>query len=193
METADEYDTSLWRLQALGPSLSIPLTCCKLENLNQSKAYLNPTPINITLCQALERNRHEGFRHLDGCKEPLEQWYREQYVFFLAGGLVVVLVEFVVLLSTILMCTRIYHHNEETKENAKNTEIEPKSESRNRSSLGAYSNETYAMTNSFRRNYKLADRAWWWLCGKFKPTYVYRVECDSSSMLWWRRFCKSLN
>ncbi|KAJ8971578.1 hypothetical protein NQ314_000635, partial [Rhamnusium bicolor] len=63
IESANEYDTSLWRLQSLGPSLAVPLTCCKLENVNQSMAYLNPEPINSGLCQALEKNRHEGYRH----------------------------------------------------------------------------------------------------------------------------------
>ncbi|CAH0553130.1 unnamed protein product [Brassicogethes aeneus] len=157
IESANEYDTSLWRLQSLGPSLAIPLTCCKLDNINETRAYLNPHPINITLCQALERNRHEGFRHLEGCKEYLDQWYKEQYVVFLGAGLIIVLVEFAVLLSTILMCTRVYHRNE-SKKDLQNSQINTES-SRNRSPLGAYDNETYAMSNSFRQNYKLVDRA----------------------------------
>lgn len=64
VESANEYDTSLWRLQALGPSLAIPLTCCKLENLNDTRSYLDPHPINSSLCQALEASRHKSFRHL---------------------------------------------------------------------------------------------------------------------------------
>lgn len=64
VESANEYDTSLWRLQALGPSLAIPLTCCKLDNFNDTRSYLDPHPINSSLCQALERGRHQNYRHL---------------------------------------------------------------------------------------------------------------------------------
>lgn len=63
VDTANEYDTSLWVLQSLGPPLVVPLSCCKLTNPNETKAYLNPHPINKTLCQALEKNRHEDYRH----------------------------------------------------------------------------------------------------------------------------------
>ncbi|KAJ8919136.1 hypothetical protein NQ315_012121, partial [Exocentrus adspersus] len=169
MESANEYDTSLWRLQSLGPSLAVPLTCCKLENANQSRAYLNPEPRNAALCQALEKNRHEGYRHTAGCKESLEQWYREHYLVFLGAGLLVVLIEFMVLLSTILTCTRIYHHNQEVKENARNLKQEPEPSTPtdisfhkrpSSSEAGAYSNETYAVASgSFKHNYNLVDRA----------------------------------
>ncbi|EEZ98301.1 tetraspanin-18B [Tribolium castaneum] len=164
VESANEYDTSLWRLQGLGANLAIPRSCCKLENCDDSKAYLDPKPINLTLCQALEPNRHEGYRHLEGCNDGLQQWYRQHYLVFLGIGLVAVLVEFLVLLSTILMCTRIYKHNQEIKEDAKKISAEPKTgvssvqSFQRRTPTNAYSNETYAMTNSFRQNYKLVDR-----------------------------------
>ncbi|KAK9879286.1 hypothetical protein WA026_004137 [Henosepilachna vigintioctopunctata] len=64
VESANEYDTSLWRLQTLSHSLAVPLTCCKLINQNQTKSHLNPIPANTTLCQALEVSRHERHRHL---------------------------------------------------------------------------------------------------------------------------------
>ncbi|XP_074041095.1 tetraspanin 68C isoform X2 [Leptinotarsa decemlineata] len=168
IDSANEYDTSLWRLQGFGPSLAVPLSCCKLMNANQSKAYLNPEPVSPTLCQALERNRHEGFRHLTGCSNSLEQWYRDHYITFLGVGLVIVLVEFGVLLTTILTCTRLYHHNQEIKENHMNTQQEPESPPSTRetsfrrptdSDVGAYSNETYALPGNFKHNYKLMNRA----------------------------------
>lgn len=102
-----------------------------------------------------------------GCKESLELWYREHYVVFLGVGLVVVLIEFMVLLSTILTCTRIYHYNQEAKDNAKNSKQEPEfstpkevsfQKRPSSSQAGAYSNETYA-AGSFRQNYNLVDRA----------------------------------
>ncbi|KAJ8965913.1 hypothetical protein NQ317_014101 [Molorchus minor] len=144
IESANEYDTSLWRLQALGPSLAVPLTCCRLENTNHSRAYLNPIPINSNLCQALERNRHDGYRHTT----------------------------FACLPDSILTCTqRPTHHNQEIKETNKNSwpDLESftsprlqKKSSQNGPLVrkrGAYSNETYAMTGNFRQNYNLVDRA----------------------------------
>ncbi|KAG5871160.1 hypothetical protein JTB14_020194 [Gonioctena quinquepunctata] len=166
--TANEYDTSFWRLQALGPSLAVPLSCCRLLNANQSKAYLNPEPVSPSLCQALEKNRHEGFRHIIGCSESLERWYRDLYLTFLGVGLVVVLVEFAVLLATMLTCTRAYHHNQEIKENRQNIEQEPDTSISNRetsfritdsSVVGAYSNETYALPANFKHNCKFVDMA----------------------------------
>ncbi|KAF7276804.1 hypothetical protein GWI33_009765 [Rhynchophorus ferrugineus] len=65
INSANEYDTSLWRLQALGKPLAIPLTCCILQNTNESAAYLNPNPVNMSLCQALEKNIHNGFRYTE--------------------------------------------------------------------------------------------------------------------------------
>ncbi|CAH1111060.1 unnamed protein product [Psylliodes chrysocephalus] len=166
VESANEYDTSYWRLQALGPSLAVPLTCCKLLNINQTRSYLNPDPVSLTLCQALERNRHDGFRHVMGCRDPLERWYRDHYFAFLGVGLIVVLVEFSVLLSSIVTCTRIYHHNQDIRENARNTEHDieisstPTTFKRSSGSdAGAYSNETYALTGNFKQNYKLTERA----------------------------------
>uniref|UniRef100_A0AAR5PK21 Tetraspanin n=1 Tax=Dendroctonus ponderosae TaxID=77166 RepID=A0AAR5PK21_DENPD len=156
INSANEYDTSLWRLQGRSPPFAIPLTCCVLKNLQDDRSYLNLLPINVLRCQALEKNRHEGYRHTTGCEARLDQWYRQHYLGFLAIGLAVVLVEFIVLLSTILTCTRIYHHNQETKENDQNSaQIEGKVQYRGTNSC---SNETYAMTESFRQNYKLLTR-----------------------------------
>ncbi|KAF2881390.1 hypothetical protein ILUMI_24788 [Ignelater luminosus] len=165
--TANEYDTSLWRLQALGPNkLAVPLTCCVLENIDQAKAYLNPNPLNSTLCQALEPMRHEGLRHKKGCMDSLEQWYKEQYIIFLAAGLVIVLVEFSVLLSTILAFTKICKHKQAEKDSTKqisesNTPKIPQVSENiyQRRSPFPYSNDTYTTTSSFRQNYKLMDKA----------------------------------
>ncbi|XP_060523754.1 tetraspanin-11 [Cylas formicarius] len=161
IDSANEYDTSLWRLQALGASLAIPLTCCVLNNQNDSRAYLNPIPNDSDLCQALEKQRHEGHRHVTGCQAHLEQWYRQHYVVFLGIGLGVVLVEFAVLLSTILTCTRVYHHNEESRDNVRNRAHDetPKDVFSHRNQPGAYTNETYAMTEGFKQNYKLLEGA----------------------------------
>lgn len=42
-----------------------------------------------------------------GCLHKIEVWYREQYFLFLCAGLIVAVVEFCVLLSIILSCTKL--------------------------------------------------------------------------------------
>lgn len=79
-----------------------------------------------------------------------------------------VLIEFIVLLSTVLTCTRIYHHNQKAKNERQHVEqIECDSTSKDygfqkrpSQNFEGYSNETYAMTDSFRQNYKLLDKVW---------------------------------
>lgn len=66
INTAINYDTALWKLQSLGKKeLTVPLTCCKLQNRYEYGAYLDPIPRNLTLCQALQPHDYEGNRHLD--------------------------------------------------------------------------------------------------------------------------------
>ncbi|XP_041781616.1 CD151 antigen-like isoform X1 [Anopheles merus] len=112
INTSINYDTSLWKLQSLGnKELTVPLTCCKLMNRFEFTAYLDPVPLNATLCQALQTQDYEKSRHLDGCLHKIELWYREQYFLFLCAGLIVAVVEFCVLLSIILSCTKLPRKN----------------------------------------------------------------------------------
>ncbi|ETN57759.1 tetraspanin [Anopheles darlingi] len=112
INTSINYDTSLWKLQSLGKKeLTVPITCCKLQNRYEFSAYLDPIPVNATLCQALQVNDYEKSRHLDGCLHKIEVWYREQYFLFLCAGLIVAVVEFCVLLSIILSCTKLPRKN----------------------------------------------------------------------------------
>nr|CAH7766260.1 unnamed protein product [Callosobruchus chinensis] len=158
IDSANEYDTSLWRLQGLGPRLAVPLTCCKLLNGNDTKAYLSPRPINQNFCQDLEKQTHSAYRHTVGCWMALDQWYREHYFAFLMVGFVIVLVEFSVLMSTILSCTRIYHYNQELKEASRQIERDPPEPAfipvsrASSSQAGAYSNDTYALTDQFNKH-----------------------------------------
>ncbi|XP_059622300.1 tetraspanin-11 [Phlebotomus argentipes] len=101
------YDTSLWRLQGFGHrELTVPLTCCVLQNSRDRNAYLGPKPINLSLCQSLQRHEYQSFRHLESCYDKIDLWYRQQYVIFLGAGMIVAIVEFCVLLSIILSCTK---------------------------------------------------------------------------------------
>lgn len=89
----------------------------------------------------------------------LELWYQEQYILFLAIGLVIVLMEFAVLLSTVLSCTKVYkeRHEAKHKEKSKTNSYTYRSSNDPRSPF-AYSNEVYTMSNSFRQNYKIMDK-----------------------------------
>lgn len=102
------YDTSLWRLQKFGKKeLTVPLTCCALANKFESNSYLDPIAINETLCQSIEPHEFLKSRHSEGCLDKVEYWYREQYIILLCASLILVFVEFFVLLTIVLNCTRL--------------------------------------------------------------------------------------
>lgn len=61
---SSNYGTSWWRLQEVGRrELVVPLSCCTLNNVNQTDSFLNPEPANLTLCQALNPAEHQYARH----------------------------------------------------------------------------------------------------------------------------------
>lgn len=102
------YDTSLWRLQKFGrEDLSVPLTCCKLMNKFDENSFLDPQPVNSTLCQSLQPQDFQKSRHLDGCLDKIENFHREHFIFLLYGGLALSTLEFFLLLAVILSCTKI--------------------------------------------------------------------------------------
>lgn len=102
------YDTSLWRLQGYGQrDWPVPQTCCRLANRFEPHSYLDPKPVNLSQCQALQRHIYENARHTDGCLNKLDEWYRQHYLAFLAASLLLAIIEFGVLLSIILSCTRL--------------------------------------------------------------------------------------
>lgn len=41
----------------------VPLSCCTLNNANETDSFLNPEPANLTLCQALNPAEHQYARH----------------------------------------------------------------------------------------------------------------------------------
>lgn len=102
------YDTSLWRLQSYGNlDWTVPLTCCRLQNRMDPFAYLDPKPENLTLCQSLQKHEHNKARHRINCLDPLDEWYRMHYTKFLTVSAAIAMMEFTVLLSVILSCSRI--------------------------------------------------------------------------------------
>lgn len=102
------YDMSLWRLQGYGQrDWVVPQTCCMLRNRNEPRSYLDPKPQNLTMCQSLLKHDYQRARHTDICIGHLDLWYRQHYSLFLSTSAVVAIVEFAVLLSIILSCTRL--------------------------------------------------------------------------------------
>lgn len=102
------YDTSLWRLQGYGQrDWPVPQSCCHLNNRDDINAYLDPKPVNLSSCQSLQRHVYENARHTDGCLDKLDNWYRKHYFLFLGASVLLAVVEFGVLLSIILSCTKL--------------------------------------------------------------------------------------
>lgn len=64
IEGPNDYATSLWKLQYLGgPDATVSKTCCLLLNMKEEQAYINPRPINDTLCQSDEIRYNALYRH----------------------------------------------------------------------------------------------------------------------------------
>ena len=60
------YDMSLWRLQGFGQrDWAVPLTCCWLNNKNDPLSYLDPKPINMTMCQSVRAQDYEKGRYTE--------------------------------------------------------------------------------------------------------------------------------
>lgn len=102
------YDMSLWKLQNYGQrDWAVPQTCCVLKNNDDERAYLDPRPQNISLCQSLLKHEYNRARHSEACAEHLSKWYRKHYLLFITAGLVIVVVKLMILFSIILSCTKI--------------------------------------------------------------------------------------
>lgn len=111
-----DYDKSIWKKNEYRYSdLNVPLSCCNLENFSDRKAHLDPQPLNNTFCQSSNEDEFENFRHEISCLHQLDIWYREQYILFLGGSSVIAIVEFCVLLSIVLSCTKIASRNQRTQ------------------------------------------------------------------------------
>lgn len=103
-----DYDMSLWKLQNYGQrDWVIPATCCILQNSIEDRSYLDPKPINISLCQSLLKHDYNHARHSQSCLELLSLWFQQHYILFLITGLVVAIVQLMVLVSIIFSCIRM--------------------------------------------------------------------------------------
>lgn len=99
---------SLWRLQSYGQrDWAVPQSCCMLLNSNEKRAYLDPKPQNLTMCQSLLKYEYNRARHNATCFDHLSLFYRQHYMLFMTGGIVVAIVQFIVLVSIIYSCIKM--------------------------------------------------------------------------------------
>lgn len=64
IEGPNDYTTSLWKLQNLGgPEAHVSKTCCILLNMKEDQGFVNPRPVNDTLCQSDEIRYNALYRH----------------------------------------------------------------------------------------------------------------------------------
>ncbi|KAL1129866.1 hypothetical protein AAG570_012810 [Ranatra chinensis] len=58
-----EYSISWWNLKELAaPNLLVPFSCCVQ---GENKSYLDPSPLNNTLCQEKEMDNYRLARHVE--------------------------------------------------------------------------------------------------------------------------------
>lgn len=110
MSSNINYDTSHWILQGyFQKDLVVPLSCCVLDNGEDEDSYLDPKPVNLTLCQALQRSEYSKVngRHTKPCLQEIRSWYQGYYLIFLGMSSTLALVNFFVLLTVINSCTNL--------------------------------------------------------------------------------------
>lgn len=66
MQSGSDYDGSMWwkREQENSHNLRVPHSCCFLSNTDDETAFLNPKPVNSSLCQAKTNSRYQHGRHV---------------------------------------------------------------------------------------------------------------------------------
>lgn len=112
MSDASDYESSWWYLRGLGQrNLVVPRSCCFLSNTVDPEAFLDPRPVNISICQSEEKSTFNAARHTQGCSDKLEDWLRQHTAVFLASSLALGLVELSVLLSALLVCVKMPRKN----------------------------------------------------------------------------------
>ncbi|XP_035222235.1 CD151 antigen-like isoform X2 [Stegodyphus dumicola] len=100
-----DYQDSAWK-QKTNSNVNVSPTCCVLRNAGQPEAYVNPQPINETLCQR-EDGLNQRFRHQTGCKYKLEAFLRDESMLFIAIGCGIAALEIFGMIFSICLCKEI--------------------------------------------------------------------------------------
>lgn len=103
-----DYDMSLWKLQNFGQrDWVVPQTCCLLKNQNEEGSYLDPKPLNITLCQSLIKHEFNRARYKENCFNMIIFWYNRYLSILVSAILFIAVLEIMVLSVIVLICTKI--------------------------------------------------------------------------------------
>ncbi|KAI5733136.1 hypothetical protein M8J76_008103 [Diaphorina citri] len=107
INSGKDFMTSWWRLRELAaPNLLVPLSCCHPDPKNPDQSFLDPQPLNETLCQDKQPDNYILARYTEGCLEPLVLWLRHQTSLLLLAGLIKLSIQLLLLFVIILSCTR---------------------------------------------------------------------------------------
>lgn len=63
--SGNDFSTSLWNLKHFAaPNLTVPISCCYLDH-NSTKSFLDPIPIDLSLCQDISIEKYHNYRHYE--------------------------------------------------------------------------------------------------------------------------------
>ncbi|XP_054713114.1 CD151 antigen-like [Uloborus diversus] len=100
-----DYEDSAWK-RGSGAGRNVSPSCCVLRNAGQPGAYLNPQPLNESMCQR-DDGSNARFRHQSGCKYKLEEFLKEQSMLFIAIGCGIAALEIFGMIFSICLCKEI--------------------------------------------------------------------------------------
>lgn len=100
---AEDYLESRWKKQNMGKGDNISKSCCVLSNMDDPEAYLNPHPINETLCQS----QTVDYVHKTPCLEELEKFIKEESFLFMVIGCGIAALEIFGMIFSICLCKEI--------------------------------------------------------------------------------------
>nr|XP_045582992.1 CD151 antigen-like [Procambarus clarkii] len=101
-----DWVESLWHVEGVGGGgREVPLTCCTLHP--RPAAHINPSPINITLCQSTNSASHHVARHQQGCVGRVVGWVQAQSGIITGVGVGVGVLEVAGLVAAASLCRAI--------------------------------------------------------------------------------------
>ncbi|KAK8751903.1 hypothetical protein OTU49_010983 [Cherax quadricarinatus] len=101
-----DWAGSLWYVEGVGGrGREVPLTCCTLHP--GPSAHINPSPINVTLCQSTSTVSHQVARHQQGCVGRVVGWVQAQSGIITGVGVGVGVLEVAGLVAAASLCRAI--------------------------------------------------------------------------------------
>ncbi|XP_054263745.1 CD151 antigen-like [Macrosteles quadrilineatus] len=104
VESGNDFTASWWRLRELAPaSLVVPLSCCVQQH---PVAFLDPRPVNTSLCQHEDVEQYRLARSVEGCFNKLSSWLQSHISLGLTAGLALLSLQLLLLLLTVVSCVK---------------------------------------------------------------------------------------